>query len=223
MGEAAPGAITGQPVAEAPLPVVVPGVQNVHLQTSDEFNEKTLPPMWEWNHNPDNTRWSLNERKGFLRLHAGYAEDLYHARNTLTEQMQDEALEFSTRMDLRHMADGDRAGLSVLEKSISYLAVTQTAGQRSIMFTNKGKDASGVPVTGTDVVLRAQINDDIAIYSYSLDGGRTFNTVGDPVQLAFSWWKGARPALFAFNTDRQQAGTGYVDIDWAHYRAMPVQ
>jgi hypothetical protein len=36
--------------------------------------------------------------------------------------------------------------------------------------------------------------------------------LGDPAWLArFSWWKGARPALFSFN--RKGAG-GSVDIDW---------
>lgn len=37
----------------------------------------------------------------------------------------------------------------------------------------------------------------------------------------FSWWKGARPALLAFNTDPGDAATGYADYDWAHYRALP--
>lgn len=218
MGEAAPGAITGQPVAHAPVPVVVPGVQNVRPQTSDEFSESALPPMWEWNHNPDNTRWSLSERKGFLRLHAGYAEDLYHARNTLTEQMQDESLEFTVRLDVQHMADGDRAGLSMLEKGLSYVGVVQTGGQRSIIFSSAGKDATGAALSGSTVILRAQVSDDVAIYSYSLDSGKTFQTIGEPMHLVFSWWKGARPALFSFSTDREHAGKGFVDIDWAHYK-----
>jgi beta-xylosidase len=130
MGDAAPGATTGQPVAEWPMPVVVPGTAGTGPQTSDEFNQATLSPMWEWNHNPEDAHWSLTERKGYLRLHPMFAEDLLHARNTLTESMQDESLDFTTRVDVEHMQDGDRAGVSLFEKSLSYLAVVQNNGQR---------------------------------------------------------------------------------------------
>ena len=118
VGEATPGSDAGQPVAAAPLPVVVPASEQWKPQTSDEFNTKTLSPMWEWNHNPDEMRWSLSERKGFLRPHAGFAPDLFHAGNTLTETMQDESLEFTTRLGIQHMVDGDRAGLSIFDKSL---------------------------------------------------------------------------------------------------------
>jgi len=37
--------------------------------------------------------------------------------------------------------------------------------------------------------------------------------------MVFSWWKGARTALFAFNT-RQRASGGYVDFDWVRRQKM---
>lgn len=193
----------------------------MHIQTSDEFNEKTLPPMWEWNHNPDDAHWSLTERKGSLRLHPLFAEDLLHARDTLTETMQDESLTFTARLDVSHMADGDHAGVSLFDKSLSYVAVKQLHGQRSLLFSVKGNDTQGPALSGHAVELQARLNVDTVTYFYSVDGGRTFMPLGDPVKLAFSWWKGARPALFAFSTDREHAGTGYIDFDWAHYRPVP--
>jgi len=55
-------------------------------------------------------------------------------------------------------------------------------------------------------------------YEYSVDGGGTFTRFGNPSKLRFSWWKGARPALFSFNTaqatDRGEAG--FADFDWVH-------
>ena len=56
--------------------------------TSDDFNKKQLGLQWQWNHNPDNSKWSLSERKGYMRLKASLAKDLTVARNTLTQRVQ---------------------------------------------------------------------------------------------------------------------------------------
>ncbi|MFN7119522.1 MAG: family 43 glycosylhydrolase, partial [Saprospiraceae bacterium] len=49
---------------------LIPGIA-----ATDEFTRKkkdpVLPLVWQWNHNPDNTLWSVNERKGYLRLKTG--------------------------------------------------------------------------------------------------------------------------------------------------------
>ncbi len=226
IGEAALGTTTGQPVLEAPLPVVVAGAAALKPQTSDEFNEQTLSPMWEWNHNSDDAHWSLTEHRGYLRLHPMPAPDLMHARNTLTESMQDDSLEFTARLDLRHMRDGDRAGVSIFDKSLSYVGVAQSQGKRALVFSIKSVDTPGPPVGANTIQLRARVLGEVANYSYSLDGGRSFQSLGQPVKLAFSWWKGARPALFAYNTNPAptspvNGGSGYVDFDWAHYQALP--
>lgn len=220
MGEAPPGATTGQPVAEGEMPVVVPGAAKMKPQTSEEFNEPTLPAMWEWNHNPDDSKWSLTERRGYLRLHTMPAADSRRARDTLTESMQDESLEFTVRVDLEHMRNGDRAGVSIFDKSLSYIGVAQAQGRRALVFSVKNADTAGPPVNAKSIQLRARVIGDTATYFYSLDNGQSFQPLGDPVKLVFSWWKRARPAIFAFNTEDHASGMGYVDIDWAHYRAL---
>lgn len=219
IGEAAPGAEAGQPVAEGPLPVDVPEAANMKPQTSDEFNEKVLPPMWEWNHNPDDAHWSLTERHGYLRLHPMPASDLMSAHNTLTECMQDESLEFTARLDVRNMKDGDRAGASIFDKSLSYIGVAQKGDKRTLVFSEKKTETTGPEVHAKTIELRARVHGETATYFYSLDGGHSFQPLGEPVKLVFSWWKGARPALLAFNTNTG-SNPGYVDFDWAHYRPL---
>jgi beta-xylosidase len=46
--------------------------QNTKLsrQIDESFSNKTLSPDWEWNYQPRASKWSLNARKGHLRLHA---------------------------------------------------------------------------------------------------------------------------------------------------------
>jgi len=50
-------------------------------------------------------------------------------------------------------------------------------------------------------------------YSYSVDGGRTFQHNGTTSRFIFSWWKASRPALFTFSTQANGA-TGSIDVDW---------
>src|SRR5579875_2543275 len=130
-------------------------------QTSDEFDETTLAPMWEWNHNPDDAHWSLTERPGFLRLHAMYAADLLHARNTLTETMQDRSLEVTVRMELRRLRGEDRVGLTMFDKNQSYLAVEQKDGAKRLVFSDRGSDRDGPVVAGDAVQLRVRVNGDV--------------------------------------------------------------
>ena len=48
----------------------------------------------------------------------------------------------------------------------------------------------------------------------------TFHPIGSEVKLAFGWWKGARPAVFSFNTDATAKTNGWVDVDWVYYQAL---
>ena len=211
----------GQPVAEGMVPVQAAGAA-VSPQTSDEFSAATLAPMWEWNHNPDDAKYSLTERRGFLRLHAGYSPDLLHARNTLTECMQDESFVFTARLDLAHLAKGDHTGVSLFDKSQSSIGVEQSSTGKRLVFVDQGKMVEGPEVSVGVVQLRGRVDGEVATYFYSVDEGKTFVPLGEGVKLAFSWWKGARPAIFAFNTETR-ARAGFVDVDWVHYQAVPVQ
>lgn len=62
------------------------------------------------------------------------------------------------------------------------------------------------------------IRGDTATYAYSLDEGSTFVSMGTPNELHFSWWKGARSAIFAYNSG--DVSPGYVDVNWLHYRSL---
>lgn len=69
------------------------------------------------------------------------------------------------------------------------------------------------------VVLRMRVADARVRYSYSLDDGRTFHSLGTRADMRFSWWKAARPAVFTFNTEAHAARGGIADFDWVRVRA----
>jgi beta-xylosidase len=214
------GASTGEPTPTGPIPDHEGGPSGQHPQTSDEFNEAALSPQWEWNHNPDDAHWSLSARPGFLRLTPMQADGLLSARNTLTQCMQDNAFDFTIRMDLAGMKAGVHAGLAMFEKTASGLQVVQTGKVRRLSFFDLPDDDAGIVVKAEVIQLRVHVDGDRARYSYSVDGGKTFNELGTITEIHFSWWKGSRPALFAYST--QASDPGVVDIDWAHYEPLGV-
>jgi beta-xylosidase len=218
IGDDPTGADPGQPTPSGPIPGNPQVLSEQHPQTSDEFNDTNLGPQWEWNHNPDDAHWSLSARPGYLRLIPAPAEDLLSARNTLTQCMQDNSFQFTIRMDLSGMKSGGHAGLAMFEKSAGGLEVVQTGGERRLNFFHLQDRVEGPLLAQSVLQLRVRIEGDQAHYSFSLDDGRSFQPLGAPTEICFSWWKGSRPALFAYTTGN--ADPGVVDFDWAHYEPL---
>ena len=222
IGDDPEGASAGQPVPSGPVPDDVQAASQQRPQTFDEFNEDKLAPQWEWNHNPDDAHWSLSARPGFLRIIPTHADGLLSARNTLTECMQDNSFEFTTRIDLAGMKSGVHAGLAMFEKSASGLEVVQAGSERRLFFFHLQNRTPGPVLRQGILQLRVHVDGDEAHYSYSLDDGKSFQDLGTATPIRFSWWKGSRPAVFAYTTEQTDDGSGAVDFDWAHYEATGV-
>jgi beta-xylosidase len=207
MGDAA-----NQPVESHAMPA--PATRE-RLRDSDEFTSPKLGLQWSWNHNPDDRKWSLAARPGYLRLQASRADYLTTARNTLTQILQGPSSTITVKIDLSHMADGQRAGLSMFGVGPSWIGAVHEGGTNLLTLSTAGKDRSDVALKQPMVELRVAVSaDQKAAYSYSVDGGRSFIKLGEAISLSpFSWWKGSRPALFTYNT---RAAAGWVDVDWVH-------
>jgi beta-xylosidase len=223
MGEPIPGAgpdeTAGQPVARHAMPDVGGRFPPVQPQTSDTFAAPTLGPQWEWNHNPDDRRWSLTARRGFLRLTSAPAPNLVSARNTLTQVLQSEHAIVTARLDAGGLVDGQRAGLAMFGQGISWIGVARRDGVSRVTFSSAGVETPGPTLPGKALDLRVEVADQTARYSYSLDDGKTFAPLGAPAPLRFSWWKGARPALFTYS-DPGQAKPGVADFDGVTVKAV---
>lgn len=234
IGELRRGATVGQPVQSHRAPDVGRTYRAVHPQTSDEFTSRTLGSQWEWNHNPAGSDWSLSERPGFLRLRALPAADLVGARDTLTQLLQARDEQVTTRLAMGGMADHQKAGLAMFGVQPSWIAVVQRNGRRQLEFAEAGVATPG-PLLGSAaavapqaraprahgfVTLRMQVSHGSVRYSYSLDDGRTFRTLGTRADMRFSWWKAARPALFTFNTEAHAARGGIADFDWVRVQGL---
>jgi beta-xylosidase len=219
IGVAIPGATSGQPVAGYAMPDT--GARSSdRLQDSDEFSSSRLGLQWEWNHNPDDRRWSLGARPGYLRLTAGPAEYLVTARNTLTQILQGPQAQVTARLDISHLAEGQRAGLVLFGVRAVWLGVLRQNDRTVLAFSSAGNETLGAELKRRSIDLRLRVSPEQTVrFAYSLDGGQTYVPCGDAVALApFSWWKGSRPGLFSYIKAAPDAPVpaGWVDVDWVH-------
>jgi beta-xylosidase len=216
------GASTGQPTPSGPIPGHPRIESQQRPQTSDDFNGEKLGPQWEWNHNPDDAHWSLSARPGYLRLIPMQADSLLDARNTLTQCMQDNAFEFTARMDLTGIKAGVHTGIAMFDNSATGLEIEQDGSERRLNFFHLQEHTAGPDFSRAAIELRVRVDGDRASYSYSLDDGKTFRELGTDTEIRFSWWKGSRPALFAYTTQAANPASqpGAVDFDWVQYRPL---
>ena len=212
----------GQPVVEHAVPVTVSVAEHYRLQDSDEFNSATLGLQWEWNHNPDDARWSLTARPGYLRLQAQAAQYLVTTRNTLTQILQGPSTTVTARLDIGHLVDSERAGLVLFGVRPTWIGVVRDAGISYLTYAAAGVETRGPALTGDVIDLRARVSpDQSARFSYAMPDA-AFQDFGPPTALPrFSWWKGSRPGLFTYvkvaaGSTVSEPPDGYVDVDWFH-------
>lgn len=193
-------------------PIIVPA-------TSDEFKGKKLGLQWQWNHNPDDTKWTLTERPGYMRLKASQAKNLKEARNTLTQRVQGPSSEGSVLVDITGLKDGNVAGFGVFQFPYAYVAVQQEGADRKIVMCNDGEIVETVDaLKGNKIWIRARIMDKdfTARFYYSLDG-ETYSPIGNELKMGLGLdWTANRFALFNYSTKTNGVG-GYADFDWFHF------
>ncbi len=187
--------------------------------TSDEFNQPALGLQWQWNHNPDNSKWSLTDRKGYMRLKASQAESLKKARNTLTQRVQGPCSEGTVVMDCSGLKDGNVAGFGIFEFPYAYVAVRQEGGARKLIMYNNDKIIETTDnLSDNKIWIRTRVTDKDfkALFYYSLDG-KNFRPIGNELQMGLGLpWTANRFALFNFSETEQGVG-GYADFDWFHF------
>ncbi|MBS1564217.1 MAG: glycoside hydrolase 43 family protein [Bacteroidetes bacterium] len=189
----------------------------------DEFGSKKIDARWEWNYQPRADKWSLTERKGFLRLYAftplGASDRkgvILRAGNTITQRsMRTSSNMVTVKIDIGNMADGQFAGLTHFSTtSYSLFGIKQKSEIKTLVYDNNGLDSSGIEIKDTSVWLRSiwDVNG-VSSYFFSIDG-KSYQAFGSTYQLTWGSYRGDRIGIFNFNSKEDK---GYVDVDWFKY------
>ena len=191
---------------------------------SDDFDyspsSKTLKPIWQWNHNPDDKMWSL--KGGRLRLQSMPAEQLMWARNTLTQRVIGPKSIATVELYIKGMKDGDVAGLGNINVPCSWIGIVKDGNNLTLQCFEQLTNDTTVLKPQTSILkpqtsriwLRCigDYDNDQAQYAYSTDGV-TFQTLGRMMPLSYQLisFQGSRHALFAFNHKGLKGG--YAEFD----------
>ncbi|MDH6304690.1 beta-xylosidase [Parabacteroides sp. PF5-5] len=199
---------------------LIPGIVN-----SDDFTRKSgeaaLPLVWQWNHNPDNSLWSVSARKGYLRLTTGRVESSFmQAKNTLTQRTIGPVCSGSVCMDVSKMKEGDFAGLSLLQSKFGQVGVKIIDGKKYIVMVNgeskEPVEVEKVPLNKNKIYFKAACDFrdriDIGYFYYSLNG-KEWKPIGNSLKMQYTLvhFMGYRFALFNYAT--KETG-GYADFDY---------
>lgn len=196
-----PGSVADASQAKAPY------------ERSENFNGKALGRVWQWNHNPDDTKWSL--KNGRLRLLSMPAEQLMWARNSLTQRVIGPTSITTVELYTKGLKDGDVAGLGNINVPCSWIGIVKDGRQSTLRcFEQATNDTIDTPFNGDKIFLRmvGDYDHDRAHYEYSLNG-TDFKQLGREMPLSYQLisFQGSRHALFTFN--HKGAKGGYAEFD----------
>jgi beta-xylosidase len=185
------------------------------LTGMDSFNGTTLGAQWEWNHNPDTTKYSV---KNCLILNtATVTSDLYAARNTITRRILGPTSSGTIFLDYSKMADGDRAGLALLRDTSAWIGIVNTGGTFAVSFwsgltmtstwatSSKGSQSKSATISGGKIWLRIYADIHVGtgrqgMFYYSTDG-KTYTLMGSlTLNNAWNFFMGYRYGIFNYAT-----------------------
>lgn len=221
------------------------GYSGTFLAADDDFSYSSndLALVWQWNHNPDNTAWSVTEREGYLRLkNKTLAANILNARNSLTQRTEGPACSSVIKLDTSNMNVGDYAGLSAFQYKYGNVGVyVADGGSKKIYMAENGIAASGGDVkdsynkiieetdlNGDEIYLKVdfKFNDvdgelnisrnlDKVNFYYSYDGS-SWTKIGNELSMSYDLklFTGYRSAIYSYAT---KTTGGYADIDFFDY------
>ncbi|KAI4866731.1 glycoside hydrolase family 43 protein [Hypoxylon rubiginosum] len=203
-----------------PAPLTTSAVPN--WTGTDTFSGDKLGVDWEWNHNPDETKYKV-ENGGLTLSTATVTSDLYAARNTLTHRIHGEYPVGTVQIDFSKMADGDRFGLAAFRDRTAYIGIHRDGSKYTLSLvhnvtqeesawntTSNGTVIATETVSPTDLTIWLRTSLDArssgsyaANFSYSTDG-KEFTQMGKPYTMWTNWayFMGYRFGIFNYATKK---------------------
>jgi len=142
----------------------------------DNFNSAKLDLNWQFVRNPDNSAWSLNERKGYLRIWTGNGDlDSFKAKNTLIRREKHHNYTVNVKMEFNPSRDGEQAGITCYYNTKTFIkfCVMHDEGRKIKLIENRGnklKIVSEIPNINEGIIyLKINTRTQAREFSYSYD------------------------------------------------------
>ena len=192
----------------------------------DSYHSLGLPMGWMSLCNPDYSRYSLTERKGWLRLRPSTTDLSETASPTFIARRQTELNFTATALfDLSHLSEGMQAGITAYAAPLNHYDVVaekrngQIIIKSDVRLGQTSHSEKEFALSGTRAYLRITSDKDFYYLQASSDGK-------DFVELAkmeyrflstetIGGFTGVMLGLFA--QCGNETGAGYADVDWFEY------
>lgn len=184
-------------------------------ERTDDFSGTIFKPVWQWNHVPNDKKWSLTDRKGYLRLASLPAKDFWMARNSLTQRAIGPESVITTEVDIKGLKPGDIAGLALLNVPYAWIGISRRGDTIEVRHLDQQTSkVSSQPIDASRIWLRVYCNffTEKARFSYSTDDS-SFQLLGDTTIMPYllRTFQGVRYCLFNFNINGIEGG--YADFN----------
>lgn len=132
--------------------------------TPDENGKINLNMAWEFNHNPVNTHWTVDNGSFIIKTEK-IAPTLDLARNTLTQRTAFPKCEAVVTVDATGINDGDCAGLAVMQFHYGMIGVAKKDGEYKLVMRGRATDGefkeieheyASIPLENGTVTLKAR-------------------------------------------------------------------
>lgn len=233
IGKKSEGRDWGEPYLFHKKPMV-PQKEIVYQPASDEFDTDQLALQWQWTGNHEDSFYSLNNRKGYLRLYSKNPSRqepaiLWNCSNVLTQKIVTPEFTVETELDLSHLGEKEQAGIVVMGGQYAWLGVRIADGNRKIVFARSFDEKKEkreevlkeIPLPEQCNILKLSVKIEEkenvrAYFSFCMDG-ENFETMKDAFLLSSHTWVGARTGLFSVALDLND-GHGYADFSYIRYQ-----
>ena len=192
----------------------------------DSYHSLGLPMGWMSLCNPDYTKYSLSERKGWLRLRPSTTDLSTTANPTFVARRQTE-LNFSATalLDLSHLTEGMQAGITAYAAPLNHYDVVAEKRNGTIYIKSNVRlgqtshSEKDFPLNGTRAYLRITSDKDFYYLQASSDGTNFIELAKMEYRFlsteTIGGFTGVMLGLFAQSNSKTN---GYVDIDWFEYK-----
>lgn len=193
------------------------------IAESDDF-EEDLSICWQWNHNPDNSLWKMEN--GWLKLTTNtITESLAFAKNTFTQRTFGPKSAAEVLYDVSNMKNGDVAGLSAFLSKYSYIGIHMEDNKKYLVVAKNYGDVEEENIEikekieiDTELIYLKLVTDyrngSYATFMYSYDGNK-WKQLSEKRALSYDldMFTGCRFAMFYYSTENYG---GNIKIDYFH-------
>jgi alpha-N-arabinofuranosidase len=193
---------------------------------ADSYHSLGLPMGWMSLCNPNYSKYSLTERKGYLRLRPCTIDLSETASPTFVARRQTE-LNFTatTLLDLSHLTEGMQAGITAYAAPLNhYDVVVERRGGKLYAKSNVrlGQTAHSekeLPLSSNKAYLRITSDKEFYYMQASSDGAN-YTTLAKMEYrfLSTETIGGFTGVMLGLYTQSKKHTDGYVDVDWFEYK-----